>query len=278
MKAIGRGWIRYARRLSQISFLAFFLLFVTGAVCTFVIGERGLLGATTITGPLGALQVFLSSGTLVTTLATALLIPIALTVLLGRFFCSWVCPMGSLVDLSDWVVTKRRVKPFLERKRSDGSLLARVSSALRNRVNSYAVLGSSLTASAFMKYPAFCSVCPLGAVCRTVYPGGFAVIEAAIVGIAASLSLGARRFWCRYLCPVGALLKITSRFNPFLKLKPHPEKCRANPVGCKACRTICPEGIELFDPRVQESSLFECTKCFECYIKCPYDAVELKLV
>jgi ferredoxin-type protein NapH len=272
VRGLDRRLFRYARRLSQASFLIFFVLLVTGAVCSFV------LGSTTVTGPLGAIQVFLASGILVPTLALGILVPLVLTLLLGRFFCSWICPMGSVIDLADWTVAKTRFRPRPRRQGSgDQRALGRISGLVQNKVNSYAFLGSSLSAAVLARYPAFCSVCPIGAVCRGVFPGGFVAVQFLVVGVVASLSLGAKRFWCRYLCPVGALLKITSRFNFFLKLRPNPDKCWADSKGCRACRHICPEGIRLFDREVQRSSLHECTKCFECYIKCPHQAIEVTL-
>jgi len=83
-----------------------------------------------------------------------------------------------------------------------------------------------------------------------------------------AMSLGEKRFWCRYLCPVGGLLTIVSRLNPFLKPKVQHD---ANHRNCGACATICPEGINI----CKEKTFARCTKCFDCYSKCPFGVVHI---
>lgn len=71
--------------------------------------------------------------------------------------------------------------------------------------------------------------------------------------------------FCRYLCPIGALLGIFS-LKPVFKLKLNKDKC----VNCKLCEKKCPVQIELTEKIEQH----ECIRCFECKSACRKDAVK----
>jgi MauM/NapG family ferredoxin protein len=76
----------------------------------------------------------------------------------------------------------------------------------------------------------------------------------------------AERFWCRFLCPLGGMLGLTSRFAVFRR------KVNSNCIECGKCQAMCPTGTIdaekgfLCDPA-------ECTVCFECAAICPVDAI-----
>jgi polyferredoxin/formate hydrogenlyase subunit 6/NADH:ubiquinone oxidoreductase subunit I len=74
------------------------------------------------------------------------------------------------------------------------------------------------------------------------------------------------RFWCRILCPLGALLGIFSRFS-LLKLQKDPEKC----THCKLCTQTCQGGASPMPGQQWESA--ECLWCFNCFHACPEDAL-----
>lgn len=76
------------------------------------------------------------------------------------------------------------------------------------------------------------------------------------------LSLLYRNFWCRYLCPYGALLGILSRFGP-MKITRNGEKC----VHCGSCTRACPSLIEVERKEVVNSP--ECFGCLTCVSSCP---------
>jgi polyferredoxin len=80
------------------------------------------------------------------------------------------------------------------------------------------------------------------------------------------ISLGAlsflyKNFWCRYLCPYGALLGLLSRFSPF-KVQRNEEKCS----HCHACTTHCPTQIDVESKTVVKSE--ECFGCMTCVSRC----------
>ncbi len=76
------------------------------------------------------------------------------------------------------------------------------------------------------------------------------------------LSLLYKNFWCRYLCPYGALAGLLSRFSPF-KIRRNEEKC----VHCHACTKNCPTQIDVESKTVVKSE--ECYGCLTCVSRCP---------
>ncbi len=76
------------------------------------------------------------------------------------------------------------------------------------------------------------------------------------------LSLLYKNFWCRYLCPYGALAGLLSRLSPF-KIRRNDEKC----IHCNACTTHCPTQIDVASKTVVKSE--ECFGCLTCVSRCP---------
>jgi polyferredoxin len=71
-----------------------------------------------------------------------------------------------------------------------------------------------------------------------------------------------RNFWCRYLCPYGALLGIMAWFGP-LKIRRDQETC----INCKKCEKACPGEIRVAEKTLVNSP--ECLGCLECVAACP---------
>lgn len=85
------------------------------------------------------------------------------------------------------------------------------------------------------------------------------------------LSLLYKNFWCRYLCPYGALLGLVSKVSP-LKVVRSAEKC----IHCHACSKNCPALIDVESRGVVKSA--ECFGCMTCISRCPSEgALEMAL-
>jgi MauM/NapG family ferredoxin protein len=77
------------------------------------------------------------------------------------------------------------------------------------------------------------------------------------------------RFWCRVLCPLGALLSIFSRFS-ILRLEKDQEKC----TNCKLCIKDCQGAASPTPGQNWENA--ECLLCFNCFDSCPEDALSFR--
>jgi polyferredoxin len=78
----------------------------------------------------------------------------------------------------------------------------------------------------------------------------------------ALLSIFFQNFWCRYLCPYGALMGLAALFSP-VKIRRDPEKC----IDCAKCAKACPALLPV-DTLITVRSA-ECTSCLECTAVCP---------
>ena len=74
------------------------------------------------------------------------------------------------------------------------------------------------------------------------------------------------RFWCRNLCPVGALISLVSRFSLF-KRQVNATEC----TNCGKCQRTCP--MNAIPKQVLRTDYFQCTFCLECSSSCPKDGI-----
>ncbi len=170
---------------------------------------------------------------------------------LGRGWCGWFCPFGTVNDL---LAFRRRkfLKPLTLFK--------------------FVVLGGTLLAAWRWADTWFCKLCPAASLTASLpYLGlGLAQVNTPLLihmGTLAGTLLGMifiARFWCRYLCPMGALLALFNRVSLFgLRLK--PGKC----TTCELCTKACPMGIV---PH-QDINSTDCIKCGRCVPSCPTGAL-----
>src|SRR5208283_1096356 len=91
------------------------------------------------------------------------------------------------------------------------------------------------------------------------------------LAVLAAGSLLIQNFWCRYLCPYGALLGITSLASP-ARIRRNPETC----IDCAKCAKACPSALPV--DRLITIKSAECTGCLECVAVCPAkDALSMSL-
>jgi ferredoxin-type protein NapH len=299
------------------SIQSIFLVPITQAPCSIWLSYYGNINlGLWIMDPFGGLQVLLTGQVahlrLIPTII-AILFFVILIVLLGNVFCSWVCPIGTIIDSFDKGIEKffpkveaKRKKRSLRRRQSEhegaGGHLGCLLCPLRkvNGVLANGILASALVGSAVLKFPVFCAVCPIGIVSRgmihlktmmTITRIWFVWwLEMFSVPIVATLlSLREKRYWCRRLCPVGAFLGMVGSLNPFIKPRVKEERCvmKGCPEDCEDYRIDYCGWCRIMDDRkcekvcpvdidlLDHGSLAQCTKCLECYLVCDYDAISI---
>jgi MauM/NapG family ferredoxin protein len=272
----------------------FFLLFIYLLFGTHFPGED-YIGRVEIFfhfDPLLALATIIASRTIFVSFIFAAF-TIILTFILGRVVCGWVCPLGSLHQFFSFIFKKSKLlKP---KKNIDNrtawkyyllifilvgtlfsldlvgifdplsllyrsfatSVLPAVSHGFSAFIGLlYQVNLSSLGNSFFQFYENL-------AINPTFLQGFFiGVLFISIV----LLNISRERFWCRYLCPLGAFLGLISRWN-VVKLKIDPQKC----IECYLCTIHCQTQANPFPEEEWKSP--ECVYCLTCSAICPTNAV-----
>jgi len=280
---------RYTRARWAVQILA-----LAAYLAAFILARRGpgLPAAANLfvrLDPLAALAQALAGREFVAGMLLSLLV-IGLTLGLGRAWCGWLCPLGTILDV--FSPSRRRVRalgaaepwrrvkillvvlvlasalfgslslmvldPLTLLTRSLASsvwpALDRIVLALETGLYRVPLLAPLIgRADSFLR-PAVFPTEPLPS--RVAL--GFGLLLASVIG----LSWLAERFWCRYLCPLGGLLALLSRLA-IVKRTVAPE-CNA----CGACTHVCPTATIRAD-RQFASDPAECTMCLECLAACP---------
>jgi len=228
------------------------------------------------------------------------LLTVAAAVLLGRVWCGWICPMGTLLG---WVrfrgARSRHVPPRLRAVKylllaaiaamaAMGSLTLLVLDPLglltRTATTSalpgldYAVTAAE---SALVRWtPTRFAVTWLedhirGIVLPVVQPHfSQAVALAALFLAVVALNAYSDRFWCRYLCPLGALLGLLAKLQVLRPI------VGSGCTGCGTCERACRVGA-IESPSQGEPARVvtsECTMCLDCLASCPeHDAMRFGL-
>ena len=218
--------------------------------------------------PIGALQNALASGRKIPyyVLGTIMLFG----VFFGRLVCGFVCPFGFIQDLLHKIPVKKIKVP----KKLDKVL----------RFIKYFILAVFvillpllLTDEYGLSSPYFCKfICPAGTL-----EGGVPLVllnsslrsaagwlfgwKAAVLVIVLIGSVFIHRFFCKYLCPLGAFYALFNKFS-FYRLNVEKEKC----TDCKKCEQVCPMNVEI--TRCINST--ECIRCGKCKAACPTEAIK----
>lgn len=182
-----------------------------------------------------------------------------ITAIMGRFFCGFLCSFGSMGDLFWFLGTKLKLRRPKISQRADrllkglkyviliGIVLLVWTlglSILGGTANPWTIFGMYATLSGWADLSSLISI---GALLLLLIIAGSMLIE---------------RFFCRYLCPLGAVFSIVSKFRLF-KIRKPVQNCG----GCQACTKRCSMGIPLYGMNVVSDS--ECIDCMNCVEICP---------
>jgi MauM/NapG family ferredoxin protein len=278
-------WKRLRRATQALSLLGFLALFV---VASRHADPPAIVDLPFRLDPLAMLAQAIASRALLAASAVALL-TVALTLVFGRAWCGWLCPLGTVLD----AITPRRrpvARESLEPWRAVKylTLMAALVAALFGSLTllvldpvtiAFRALAAGVWPAADQLLTALERAAyhvealrPLvvwleGVLRPAVFPIepvhvsaglGVVLLLAVIVG----LNWLAPRFWCRALCPLGGLLALVSKAALVRR--------HVNPAcsGCRACVRLCPTDTIRAD-RGFASDPAECTVCMDCVDGCP---------
>jgi len=247
----------------------------------------------TVSDALSALQVMLYQGIFPWLPIASFLLT---AVILGRALCGWVCPFGFIQDLLGYI-KKRHIQVSL---RTHGGMIKLKYGILGAVLFISATLAISLAAGVGKSYetaigvfaPApFNALSPADTLFAILPRMALMVVyapEALIAGILSDplfwvrltimiaiivLAAYVPRSWCRYFCPIGALLAVLNRFS-FLGLKRDPLRCTK--AGCRTCVDACPMMVRILELPWEKFTDSECIYCLKCVDACPTRAIKPK--
>ena len=180
---------------------------------------------------------------------------IPITILLGRFFCGWMCAFGTIGDMV-YLLSGKLMKHKIMINEKVDRLLKYVKYLI---LVGCIVLIWTFNITFFSKFSAWDAFGLL----PNVYAAFGTFLIGSIVFIFIIIgSFFIERFFCRYLCPLGAFFTVTSKLR-ILKIKKPTEKCGK----CRICTNNCPMGIPLYRSEIVTSG--ECIDCMHCLQICP---------
>lgn len=270
-KAKYQGRVGTVRLLVQWGFLVWVIFigirfgmfvrhFESGGAFPFVARPPGVEGFLPI-GALTSFKYWLVSGEFDPLHPAALVIfltVILMSLVAKKSFCSWLCPVGTLSE-GAWKLGKR----FFGRNFQIWNWLDIVLRGLKYVLLLFFVkiILIDMTATALAEF----LTAPYWAASDIKMLRFFTHMSmntVVILGILTGLSLIYKNFWCRYLCPYGALLGLISFISP-LKVRRNTVQC----TGCQRCSAACPSRLPVHTSKAISSP--ECTGCLTCVENCP---------
>jgi len=300
------------RRVSQIFFLALFFFLLLRTQFRGTVGSAGgdvrmqwPVGFFFKLDPLVALSNALATHALYRGLLWSLLILLPV-MFLGRFFCGWICPMGTLHHLIGSVkseakrgkqgIDANRYKPWQRTKYA--ILIAALAaaffgSALVGWLDPFSLLvrstglsilpGANFAANSLLNAMEHSSLgwvqssgtaihAALAATVLSFKQPHFTqgILLGLIFFVLLAANLRVTRFWCRAICPLGALLGVASRWS-ILGLHKDAETC----TKCNKCLQNCQGGDDPIGGALWHKS--ECLMCMNCVDSCPHSSLQFRL-
>jgi MauM/NapG family ferredoxin protein len=243
--------------------------------------------------PLIFISTLLSSHSVTNSLFLALIVIVA-TIFMGRIFCGWICPLGTLHNMigslrkkppatirRNWYRIKYYILLFILASSLFTTQLAGIMDPISLLIRSLSLsiypLINYITRAFFdtaynLNLPVIVDVSEfIYTILKNIFlsfhqPYFFQSIFIGLIFLVLlGLNLIERRFWCKYLCPLGALLGILSRYSLFKRSI--GEGC----TSCGVCDKLCSGGAVIDKDGTWRGA--ECLYCMDCDDLCPHNAV-----
>lgn len=195
---------------------------------------------------------------------TILLLAITSSILLKRGFCSHICPIGTISEYT------YKIRSFFYKSKV----------TLPSTLN-YLLMVPKYLLIAFLLFAVFIEMqadeivffihSPYNMIAEVKMMYFFAepsLLTIKVLTALVILSMLIQNFWCRFLCPYGALLSFFSLFSP-ISITRNAEQC----ISCKTCDKVCPSQLRIC--AAENVSSIECTLCQNCITSCPRNALSI---
>lgn len=270
------------RRITQgVTFTVFFLLFL---LTSYPYPGEYPVDFILRLDPLVAVVTMIGSGTIIVTMLWAIT-TIVISLIFGRVFCGYICPLGTLIDFFDWVFLRKPAKKENNDPKPNrnikyfiliGVLLASFAGAnVLHFLSPMSIVPRFFTVNVFPNLLWFTNFLldtfrpvadflGLDGIASTsfqpyYYSGGFIIfLLTSLIFIA---NVWRKRFWCRYVCPTGAFISLFSRFG-LAKRSATASSC----TSCNVCNSVC--DMRAVDEVSQNTIMSECTLCGNCTEVC----------
>lgn len=212
-------------------------------------------------GALMSLKVWIVEGVINTTHPAAMFIfvgALAVSALLMKSFCGWICPLGAASELAYKIGAKVFGRNFRMHRYIDYPLRSLKYLLLGFFIYIIVIRMPAEGLKAFMDAPYW----KVADVKMLAFFTDMSTTAAIVVGIIVALSLVYKNFWCRYLCPYGALTGLLGLLSP-VKIRRTGEHC----INCHKCTMHCPNQLDVESKLTVRSP--ECSGCMTCVSVCP---------
>jgi len=193
----------------------------------------------------------------------------------GRAICGWACPIGLLQRGTGKIARKLKKYPLIKKIGNH-----KIEPYLRY-VKYVTLIGLVILTTALIGFM-FTDICPVGILTGTIptlilYPSKFVPnpffwIAFVIFILFLILIFTVERGWCRYFCPVGAILAPFNKIS-FLHVSLAPREIfEKECLHCNACLNACPMGIDVINMNRDP----ECILCGKCINVCPKNLIKFE--
>jgi NosR/NirI family nitrous oxide reductase transcriptional regulator len=174
-------------------------------------------------------------------------------------YCGWICSCGALAEtLGDAHRWKMPHGPFWNRVNMVGQAVLLLAFALLGLRIAGWVLGPE-------SWPTHAHEQLFERIPYLNYAWSVDILMAGIIGVGFYFWFSGR-VWCRFACPLAALMHIYTRFSRF-RIFPEKSKC----ISCNVCTSVCHQGIDImnFANKGMPMEDPECVRCSACVQQCP---------